>query len=48
MTSPGRGIIIGGRLFYPEKCVGDREGEHHCVHDWRCHWDNFPKAENTQ
>jgi len=41
-------VYIGGRLFNPQACVhtddedysGDANGEHHCVHDWRCVWGN--------
>lgn len=42
-----RGIVIGGRFFYPGKCIADDhpDGPHYCVHDWRIHWGNYGKAE---
>jgi hypothetical protein len=36
------GVVIGGVLYDPEKCVGsdDPDIEHYCTHDWRVEWGN--------
>lgn len=43
-------IVINGRVFDPKRCVrgedlsGAEDGEHYCVHDWRCIWENLPRV----
>ncbi|WP_165605962.1 hypothetical protein [Mycolicibacterium mucogenicum] len=39
---PGAPIVIGSRMFNPNKCVHytDPDEPHNCVHDWRIYWGN--------
>lgn len=48
-------VYLGGRLFNPLACVhrddedysGDADGNHYCVHDWRCAWGNQNRVQAT-